>query len=81
MSHSKDHVSDDNDFERLKLEIYNKMNNEESYKNEQTMMKQKAKREVTILKELFDKNNTVDPILDESILINELIDISKKKDK
>jgi len=81
MSHSKDHVSDDNDFERLKLEIYNKMNNEESYKNEQTMMKQKAKREVTILKELFNKNNTVDPILDESILINELIDISKKKDK
>ena len=57
------------------------MNNEESYKNEQTMMKQKAKREVTILKELFNKNNTVDPILDESILINELIDISKKKDK
>jgi hypothetical protein len=81
MSHSKDHVSDDNDFERLKLEIYNKMNNEKSYKNEQTIMKQKAKREVTILKELFNKNNTVDPILDESILINELIDISKKKDK
>ena len=82
MSHSKDPISiDDKDFERLKLEIYNKMNNEESYKNEQTMMKQKAKREVTILKELFNKNNTVDPILDESILINELIDISKKKDK
>ena len=81
MSHSKDPVSDSKDFEQLKIEIYKKMNIENSSKNEEIIMKQKAKREVTILKELFDKNDTVEPRLDESILINELIDISKKKDK
>ena len=81
MSHSKDPVSDSKDFEQLKIEIYKKMNIENSSKNEEIIMKQKAKREVTILKELFDKNDTIEHRFDESILINELIDISKKKDK
>jgi len=81
MSHSKDPVSDSKDFEQLKIEIYKKMNIENSSKNEEIIMKQKAKREVTILKELFEKNDTIEHRFDESILINELIDISKKKDK
>jgi len=82
MSNSKDPISiDDKDFERLKLEVYNKMNNEESYKNEQTIMKQKAKQEMVILQDFFIKNNTVKPSFDESILLNELIDFSKKKKK
>jgi hypothetical protein len=82
MSRSKDPVSiEDRDFERLKLEVYNKMNNEELYNKYQNIMKQQAKREVVILQEFFNKNELSEPSVDESILINELIDISKKKDK
>jgi|SaaInlV_135m_DNA_1039713.scaffolds.fasta_scaffold90368_1 hypothetical protein len=80
MSHSKDPISiDDKDFERLKLEIYNKMNNEESYKNEQTALKIKAKQEMVILKNIVNQTEKIKPSFDESILLNELIDFSKKK--
>ena len=79
MSHSKDPISiDDKDFERLKLEIYNKMNNEESYKNEQTALKIKAKQEMVILKNIVNQTEKIKPSFDESILLNELIDFSKK---
>ena len=79
MSHSKDPISiDDNDFERLKLEVYNKMNNEESYKNEQTALKIKAKQEMVILKNIVNQTEKIKPSFDESILLNELIDFSKK---
>jgi hypothetical protein len=81
MSHSKDPVSDSKDFEQLKIEIYKKMNIEDSSKNEQNALKNRAKQEVAILQDLFNKNDTVETIFDESILINELIDFSKKKDK
>ncbi len=81
MSHSKDPVSNSKDFERLKIEIYKKMNIEDSSKNEQNALKTRAKQEVAILQDLFNKNDTVETIFDESILINELIDFSKKKDK
>ena len=80
MSHSKDPISiDDKDFERLKLEIYNKMNNEESYKNEQIALKIKAKQEMVILKNIVNQKEKIKPSFDESILLNELIDFSKKK--
>ena len=80
MSHSKDSISiDDKDFERLKLEIYNKMNNEESIKNEQIALKIKAKQEMVILKNIVNPKEKIKPSFDESILLNELIDFSKKK--
>ena len=80
MSHSKDSISiDDKDFERLKLEIYNKMNNEESIKNEQIALKIKAKQEMVILKNIVNQKEKIKPSFDESILLNELIDFSKKK--
>jgi len=80
MSHSKDPISiDDKDFERLKLEVYNKMNNEESYKNEQIALKIKAKQEMVILKNIVNQKEKIKPSFDESILLNELIDFSKKK--
>jgi len=79
MSHSKDPISiDDKDFERLKLEIYNKMNNEESFKNEQSALKIKAKQEMVILKNIVNQTEKIKPSFDESILLNELIDFSKK---
>ena len=80
MSHSKDPISiDDKDFERLKLEVYNKMNNEESFKNEQSALKIKAKQEMVILQNIVNQKEKIKPSFDESILLNELIDFSKKK--
>lgn len=79
MSHSKDPISiDDKDFERLKLEVYNKMNNEESFKNEQSALKIKAKQEMVILQNIVNQKEKIKPSFDESILLNELIDFSKK---